>query len=492
MAGVLLGMVFGVLPGLGSVAGMTVVLPLTYGMDQTSAFAFLVGIYMGAVYGGSVTAIMLRIPGDAGSIATVFDGYALTEQGKSKYALGASIMASVSGAILGGIALLLLLPVFGVAALALDSAAYFWIILIALIFIAQAVKKNVRKGLIAATAGLILGTIGIDPLVSTARYTLGSSYLLGGFPLLPLVLGVFGIAHMLGLAQSRAGGIRHVDRASGGRMSEGVWAVFRHWKVTGRSTAIGIATGALPGLGASSGNLIAYSSAQRQAGRDGRFGQGDIRGVIAPESCNNATVAPSLIPTLTLGVPGTVSAAVLMGALVLHGLTPGRELVRDHSDVLYGIVLFMLLSGLVLLPAALGAVSTLARISSVPGHILVPVITVLLVFGVFSDRRLIEDVLLLVGIGVVAYFLELYGFAPAPLLIAFILGPILEVNLRRALLVGGGNATALFDGPIHWILAIVALLLVIRPLLYRPLQRRQPAEEAPSTPDRRDETTRSA
>jgi putative tricarboxylic transport membrane protein len=280
-------------------------------------------------------------------------------------------------------------------------------------------------------------------------------------------------------------------------MGEGLRSVFRYWRVTGRSTAIGVAAGALPGLGASSGNLIANSSAQRQAGRDGRFGQGDIRGVIAPESCNNATVAPSLIPTLTLGVPGTLSAAIFMGALVLHGLTPGRELVRDHPDVLYGIVLFMLLSAVVLLPAALATAGTMARISSVPVHILVPVITVLLVFGVFSNRRILEDVLLLVGVGVVGYFLELYGFPSAPLLIAFILGPVLEVNMRRAMSAGDGTLAPLVDEPVHWILAIVALLILARPLLDRPLERvrgrlgRSRAEEAAPAPDRQDENTRS-
>jgi putative tricarboxylic transport membrane protein len=498
VAGVLLGMVFGVLPGVGAVSGMTLLLPLTYGMETSSAFALLIGIYMGAVYGGSVTAIMLRLPGDPSSIATVYDGYALTQQGKSKVALGASIMASVVGGVLGGVALLLLLPVFAAVALALDSAAYFWIIALALVFISQAIGKNLRRGLIAAVLGLMLGTIGIDPLVSVARYTMDTSYLLGGFPLLPLVLGMFGIAHMLELGQSRAGVAKPVSGASGGNMGEGIRAVFRYWGTTARGTVIGIIAGALPGLGSSSGNIIAYSSAQRAAGTSGRFGQGDVRGVIAPESCNNATVAPSMIPTLTIGVPGTVSAAVLLGALVLHGLTPGRELVRDHADVLYGIVFFMLLSGLVLFPLALGTVNGLARIAAIPMHVMVPVITIMLVFGVYSDRRLIEDVMLLVGIGVVAYFLELYGFASAPLLIAFILGPLLETNLRRALLVGDGDVTALLEGPLHWGLALVTLLLLIRPLFDRQLQslngrlRRRPADEVPPAPVREDQPDRSA
>jgi putative tricarboxylic transport membrane protein len=497
LAGVLLGMVFGVLPGIGGVSGMTLLLPLTYGMETSSAFALLIGIYTGAVYGGSVTSIMLRIPGEPISIALCYDGYPLTQQGKSKVALGASIMSSTTGGVLGGLALLVLLPVFGEIALALDSAAYFWLILLSLLFISQSIGKDMRKGLIAAAAGLILGTIGIDPLVSVARYTLDTTYLLGGFPLLPLLLGVFGIAHMLELGQSRAGiGAHRLDKASGGSMREGIFSVFRNWGTTVRGTVIGIVIGALPGLGSASGNIIAYTSAQRAAGESGRFGRGDIRGVIAPEACNNASVAPSMIPTLTIGVPGGVSAAVLLGALVLHGLTPGRELVRDHPDVIYGIVLFMLLSAVLLLPLALGTVTWLARLAAIPVHIMVPVITVMMVFGVFADRRLLDDVLVMVGIGIAAYFLELYGYTSVPLLIAFILGPLLETNLRRALLVGDGDVTALLEGPLHWALAIIVLFLLVRPLLGRRLQnltgrrRRATAAEVAPARDREDQTNR--
>ncbi|MFW3169730.1 tripartite tricarboxylate transporter permease [Geodermatophilus sp. CPCC 206100] len=499
LAGVLLGMVFGVLPGVGGPSGMTLLLPLTYGMEPSSAFALLIGIYLGAVYGGSVTSILLRIPGEPISIALCFDGYPLTQQGKSKVALGASIMSSATGGVLGGIALLVLLPLFGVVALALDSAAYFWIIVLSLLFIARAIGKDMRKGLIAAAAGLILGTIGIDPLVSVARYTMDTSFLLGGFPLLPLMLGMFGIAHMLELGQSRAiGGSHDLSRAAGGSMLEGILSVIRHWGTTARGTIIGVVVGALPGLGSASGNIIAYSSAQRAAGESGRFGEGDVRGVIAPEACNSASVAPSMIPTLSLGVPGSLSAAVLMGALVLHGLTPGRELVRDHADVIYGIVLFMLLGAALLLPLALGSVRTLARFAYIPMHILVPVITVMLVFGVFADRRLVDDVLLMVGIGIVAYFMELYGYTSAPLLIAFILGPLLETNLRRALLVGDGDVMVLLSKPLHWVLVIVVLLMLLRPLLDRPLQqvktrlRRTPADEVPPAPVREDQPDRSA
>jgi putative tricarboxylic transport membrane protein len=493
-------MVFGVLPGIGGVSGMTLLLPLTYGMETASAFAILIGIYLGAVYGGSVTSILLRIPGEPISIALCYDGYPLTQQGKSRVALGASIMSSTTGGVLGGIVLLVLLPVFGVIALALDSAAYFWIIVLSLLFIAGAIGKEPRKGLIAAALGLILGTIGVDPLVSVARYTMGTSFLLGGFPLLPLMLGVFGIAHMLELGQSRAlSGLGLGGRASGGRMGEGLWSVFRNWQTTVRGTVIGVIVGALPGLGSASGNLIAYSSAQKAAGASGRFGQGDVRGVIAPETSNSASVAPSMIPTLTLGVPGSLSAAVLMGALVLHGLTPGQELVRDHVDVIYGIVLFMLLGAAILLPLALGTVRGLSRLASVPMYIMVPVITITLVFGVYADRRLLDDVLLMVGIGIVAYFLELYGYASSPLLVAFILGPLLETNLRRALLVGDGDVTALLEKPLHWVLALIVLFLLVRPLLDRPLQaltgrlRGRPTEESVEpVPAREDQPDRSA
>lgn len=471
IGGLLLGAVFGVLPGLGSVSGMSVVLPLTYGMSPIAAFALLCGIYIGSVWGGSVTAIMLRIPGDAGSIATVFDGYELTRQGRSRFALGISISASVIGGVLGSIALVLLLPVFGVIATNIDAAAYFWIIVIALVFVAQSVKGNVRRGLISATFGLMLGTIGIDPIVSQTRYTFGEGYLFGGLPLIPLVLGLFGIAHMLQLAQRRsATGAGRVASAAGDRIRDGLIVPLKHWVYTTRATLIGIFSGAVPGLGASSGNLIAYTDAERKAGASGRFGHGDPRGLIAPEASNNATVSPSMVPTLSLGVPGTVSAAVFMGALVLHGLQPGRELVRDHADSLVAIVVLLVLGNIVLLPTALASAGSLARINQVPTRILVPAIIVLLTFGAFASRQLTTDVAVMIIVGVIAYFMERFGFPGVPLLIAFILGPILEVNLRRALVAGDGSVLSLAPSPVHWLL-ILALVALIGGIIYRSARR---------------------
>lgn len=487
LLGLFVGMIFGVLPGLGSVAGMAIVLPLTYGMQHMSAFAVLCGIYVGAVWGGSVTAIMLRIPGDAGSVATTLDGYEFTRQGRSRYALGASIGASVIGGLIGVVALIALLPVFGGIARLMDAATYFWIIVIALIFVAQAIKTNVRRGLISAVLGLMLATIGMGPISGQPRYTMGIDYLLGGLALVPLILGMFGVGEMLRLAQQSTPVVRATRGAEGGQMLPGLRAVFRHWWLLIRAAAIGIFNGAVPGLGAPTANLLAYTDAQRTAGASGTFGRGDIRGVIAPEAANNATIGPSLIPTLTLGVPGTVSAAVFMGALVLHGLPAGRGLVQNHSEVIVAIALLFLICSVLLFPAALSSVSLWARISTVPNTILVPGVIILLVFGVFVSRPLPGDLIVLFVVGVLAFFLERYGYSSIPLLIAFILGPILESNFQRALVVGDGSPIALVANPVHWAL-IAVVVLMIGAMVWKQLKRaraaRTPVDADRPTADR--------
>ncbi len=466
--GTLIGIGVGVLPGLGAATALSLLLPLSFDMATGAAIAFLMGIFVGAVYGGSITSILLNIPGSATSVATMFDGYPLTVKGQSLTALGASILSSSLGGVVGALFLMLVSPYIANYFIHnMDSPAYFWIVFIALTAMVSALGDDRIKGAASALLGFMVGTIGTDVITSRIRYTFGNPYLMDGIGLIPLILGLYAFSHIMSLSlKTEEESISKISSLQGS-----LWNGFKqtiiNYKVLIKSIVIGITIGVFPGIGGATSNLIAYYNAKKSNNQEDTFGKGDIRGVIAPEASNNGSVASSLMPTFTLGIPGGASAAILLSVLMIHGLTPGPLLFEREADFVNHIFLIILIANVLLFPIALLTLRHFAKISLVKINIIIPIILTFIIYGTFGIRSLLYDVIILFVFAILGYCFKKYDIPSVPFLIAFILGPMFELNLRRALMAGDNNVLILLSRPLHWILAIILLLIIIGPILYK-------------------------
>ncbi|NLN07447.1 MAG: hypothetical protein GX167_07505 [Firmicutes bacterium] len=468
--GLLIGIIVGVLPGLGAATALSLLLPLTYRMETSVAIGFLVGVFVGTVYGGSITSILVNIPGAETSVATMFDSYPLTAQGKSLTALGASITASSIGGIAGAIFLMFVSrPIANFFMRNMDSPSYFWIIVIALSVLITAIGKDRIKGLASALLGLMVGTIGMDMMSFNYRYNFGSFALGGGIPMVPLIIGIFALSQIMNLSQKDIGTSISTGEIRG-NLWEGVKETLKNWVLMLRSIIIGIFIGVCPGIGGATANLIAYYDAKGVYNKNDTFGKGDIRGVIAPEASNNATVSATLVPTFTLGIPGGIPAAILMSILMIHGLTPGPTLFTENADFVNQTFITVLIANLILFPVALLTLKPFSQIAKVKISILVPIILPLIIYGVYGQERSLYDVIILFVFGIVGYLFKKYDITLVPFLIAYLLGPMFEVSLRRSLR-AGDDIFILVSKPFHIVLAIIALLMIVGPPIYRLLKK---------------------
>jgi putative tricarboxylic transport membrane protein len=464
--GVLLGTVVGVLPGLGSAAAIALLLPITYYMPATPAIIMLAGIWYGSMYGGSTTSILLRVPGEAASVMTCIDGFEMARQGRAGPALGISAFGSFIAGTVGVVGLMFLAPPLAEFALEFGPPEYFALAVLGLTLVSYLASRSVPKALAMAVVGLLLGTVGLDPVRSAARFTFGSLTLQGGIELVPMVMGLFGLAEVFVMLE-RALTLAEVAPAPKGFRS--LLPTRQDWRdsagAIGRGTVIGFLVGILPGAGATIASFVAYAVEKSRSKHPERFGAGAIEGVAAPESANNSATAGGFIPLLTLGIPSNVVMALMLGAFLLHGITPGPTLLSQKPEMFWGVVTSMYVGNVMLMILNLPLIGLFTRITRVPSSILGPIIVLVCLVGAYGVNNNPIDILVMVGFGVLGYVMVKFGYEPAPLVLAFVLGPMIETSLRQSLVLSQGSFLIFFGRPIAGALLGVALFMVVARLL---------------------------
>ncbi|WP_324669411.1 tripartite tricarboxylate transporter permease [Geochorda subterranea] len=463
--GTLSGTLVGVLPGLDVPTVLALLLPITYQLhDPLGAVIMMAGIFYGACFGGSRSSILFGIPGEATSAVTAIDGHALAREGKAAVALAAAVVASFVGGTLSIVALTLLAQPLASVALLFGPPEYFSLALLGLTLTVYLLGDSPTKGIIMAILGLLLSMVGLDPVSGVPRLTFGSAHLMTGIDLTVLTLGLFGVGGLLSAVEKAAGEpipIKIAGLAAHLReLRNSAWAMVR-------GAVGGFAVGALPGGGATLASIISYTVERRMSRRPERFGRGAIEGVAAPEAANNAAATSSFIPLLTLGIPGNASIAIVYAALLVNGIMPGPYLVQEEPELFWGVISSMYLGNLMLLLLNLPLSSLWAQITRVPLKYLAPAVGVLTLLGAYSVNNFVNDIWVMLAIGVVAYVARRHGFEPGPLLLAFVLGPILERSLRQSLILSHGSPIIFVDRPISGtLLLLVAVALFGRSLTW--------------------------
>ena len=464
-----IGIMIGALPGLSAAMGVALIIPITFGMPPSTGLIVLAGIYCGAIFGGSISAILIHTPGTPASAATAIDGYQLTLQGKAGKALGTAVISSFFGGLLSCISLYFFSPPLAKLAMAFGSPEYFWLSIFGLTIIAGVSSDSMIKGLISGAFGLLLSTIGMDTMNGVFRFTFGQAALYEGLPFTATLIGLFSMSQVLVLAD-------HKIRKAGELVDfdDRVLLNRKEMKLIAptivRSWIIGNVIGILPGAGASIASFLGYNEARRASKHKEAFGHGSIEGVAGSEAANNAVTGGSLIPTLTLGIPGESVTAVLMGGLLIHNMQPGPDLFNKYAAVTYTFFAGFVFVQFFMLALGLWGSRWFAKISRVSDAILIPIIFALSVVGSYAIRNSMADVVIMFVFGVIGYFVKLFGLNSAAIVLALILGPIGERGLRRSLLLSKGNPAILFSTPVCWVLIALCIFSIFSPMLMQKLE----------------------
>jgi len=466
IAGTLLAMVFSFLPGLSGVTLMALAIPFTITWEPLPLLLVFGAFVGGATFMGSVSSILFNIPGRPSSAATLLDGYPLAQQGKARTALACAASASALGSTFGIVVLVLLIPVMRSALLKFGPAEFLMLAIWGLTSLAVLTRYSVLKGLVAAGLGLLFAFVGYDPRTAELRYTCGLFYLHDGISLVPAFLGLFALSEMLDLAASRRSTISGESRRGKltGDLWEGLLAPFRHFGLFLRSSVIGTVIGILPGVGASVAGFVAYGHAAQSARDASRFGSGDLRGVLAPEAANDAKDGGALVPTLAFGIPGGSGTAMLLAALMLHGLTPGRAMMSQHLDLVFVLIWSLFLSNLLTSLVGLAVVNPLAQLTRIPVNSLVPVLLSLATLGAFIYRGNLNDVGLSYAFGLLGFLMKRYGWPRIPLVIGMVLGPLFETNFHITVQLESLGRIHLWTRPIFLTLLVLTAAGLIRSL----------------------------
>ncbi|MEI7673646.1 MAG: tripartite tricarboxylate transporter permease, partial [Deltaproteobacteria bacterium] len=427
--GAILGTAIGVLPGLGPPATIALLLPVTFKMDPVSAVIMLSGIFYGAMYGGSTTSILLNIPGEAASVVTCLDGYKMARNGRAGAALGISAIGSFIAASLAVLGISILAPTLASFALKFGPPEYFCLVLLGLMMAVYLSEESVLKGMMMGILGLLLGTIGLDPVSGTQRFTFGVSRLTDGVDFVVMVMGLFGLAEILCNLEAPENREIFKTALKGLLPTREDWR--QCWASVLRGSFLGFFIGVLPGGGAIISSFAAYAVEKRLSKHPERFGNGAIEGVAAPEAANNAAATSSFIPLLTLGIPGNASIAMIFVALMIHGIRPGPLLLQDHPQLFWGVIASMYVGNVMLLGLNLPLVGFWVRMLKVPYRYLAVVVVVVCVIGAYSVNNSTWDVGMMVFFGVVGYLLRKFAFPASPFILAMILGPMLEKTLQQ-------------------------------------------------------------
>lgn len=460
--GTVIGIFMGSVPGLTVTMGVALFLPVTFGMSPIEGLSLLLGLYIGGTSGGLISAILLKMPGTPASIATTFDGYPMAQRGEAGRALGIGILYSFLGGTFSLAVLFWVSPWLAELALQFGPYEYFAIALFSLTLVAGLSGDSLSRGLISAVMGLCIAFIGMAPITAFPRFTFGFDELDAGISLLPALIGLFAVAQVFEEAEKRstktaAKAVAYKIRGFGVSMKE----FFKQGGNLLRSSAIGTAIGILPGLGGAVCNIIAYSVARRQSRKPEQFGTGCVAGVVASESSNNASIGGAMVPLMTLGIPGDNTTAILLAGFMIHGITPGPMLFETDGVLVYGIFTALMLANLFMLVAMFAGMKGFVRVLSVPRHILLPAIMALCVIGAYGLNNRIFDIWTMLVFGVLGFLMTKVRLPATPLLLGFILGPILEVNLRRGLMKSQGDPTAFVTEPISGVILAVTLAIVV-------------------------------
>lgn len=458
--GVFLGTFIGVLPGLGSLAAISMLLPMSFYLEPTTALILLAGIYYGGEYGGSIASILLNLPGTPSAAVTCLDGNPMAKQGRAGVALFVTAIASFTGGSVGVIALMGFGPTIAQVGLSFGPADYFALMLLGLVAAVTVGGGSIVKGLIMVVLGLLLGTVGTDVTSGEFRYTFGFLELRDGVSLVAIAMGLFGIAEVV--SSVREAGTRKItEPVTMKSMMPTRDDMRRTVGPMARGSSIGGFLGALPGAGTVIAAFLAYATEIRLAKDKTRFGKGAVEGVAAPESANNAAAQTAFIPTLTIGIPGSATMSIMLGALMIHGITPGPLLVSDHPTIFWGLIASFWIGNLFLLVLNIPLIGLWVKVLQFPYKFIYPVVIALICIGVFSMRTSVFDVGLVVIFGGLGYLLQRTGYSAAPLILGFVLGPMLEENLRRAMLLARGDVMRVVSDPLTGtILAMSALMLL--------------------------------
>ncbi|UOM33281.1 tripartite tricarboxylate transporter permease [Acuticoccus sp. I52.16.1] len=458
-AGVTLGTLVGVLPGIGALATISMCLPLTFYLDPTVALIMLAGIFYGAQYGSSTAAILLNIPGTATAAATCLDGHPMARNGRAGVALFMTSIASFVGGSFAIALLILFAPMLANVAVRFTSAEYFAIMLLGLVAASTLSVGSPIKGLAMVFVGIAVGLAGMDVNTGTLRFAFGSYRFADGFSLVAVAMGIFGISEIIkNLAHNDAPRIER--KAITFRSLVPTRADWRaSWGPMGRSSVLGSAVGILPGAGPSIAAFMAYAMERKLSRHPEKFGTGTVEGVVAPEAANNASVQAAFIPTLSLGIPGDAVMAVLIGALMIHGIAPGPLLVVEHPEMFWGLVASFWVGNVLLLVLNIPFIGLWVRVLTIPYRVLYPAMLFFICVGVYSVNNSVFDVYVAMGFGVIGYLLMLYNFPIAPLLLGYILGPLMEQHLRRTLLISRGDILVFLERPVS--AALIGLTLAI-------------------------------
>ncbi|MCC7427906.1 MAG: tripartite tricarboxylate transporter permease [Alphaproteobacteria bacterium] len=460
LVGVTLGTMIGILPGIGPIVTISVLLPLTYGLTPAGALIMLAGIYYGAQYGGSTTAILVNMPGEASSVVTCIDGYRMARQGRAGPALAIAAIGSLVAGVIGTLLLAILGPQLAEFALSFSAPEYFALALMAMVGASALVRGSAIKGGLMALTGILIGLVGIDVSSGVPRFTFGFQPLMEGIDFAIVAMGLFAIAEILSLLEKAEGrSVTEIEvkgvMPSGADLRASTAPILR-------GTAVGSFFGVLPGAGAATSAFAAYMLEKRFGRAGERLGTGAIEGVAAPESANNAAAQTAFIPTLTLGVPGSGTMALMMGAMMIHGIQPGPQVMSRYPELFWGLAVSMLVGNVMLVVLNLPLIRFWVMLLRVPYRVLYPAILVFSCVGIYSLNRSVVDVGLAAMFGLVGYAFIKLEFEPAPLVLGLVLGPMLEENFRRALVISHGDPTILFTRPISAaFMALTALMLVV-------------------------------
>ncbi|MDP2643935.1 MAG: tripartite tricarboxylate transporter permease [Desulfobacterales bacterium] len=479
LLGTLLGMLFGILPGLGGPQVLALLLPITYGMDVNLAIVLLVGSMSSIAFGGSIPAILLNTPGTGQSAATCFDGFPLAQQGKAGMAIGAAATASCLGAIFGALVLTILLPIGKHVVLLFSYPEYFMLALMGLSVIAVVSQGSLWKGLAAAGLGLTFSTIGYDPITGSARFTFGSDYLWDGIRLVPAFIGLFAVGESIDLFLKK-GKISQVPYTGKiGGVMEGILSVFRNFGLFLRCSSIGCIIGIIPGVGGAVSNFIAYGHAVQSSKNPESFGTGDIRGVIAPEAANDSKDGGALVPTLIFGIPGSLEMAVFLGALIVMGLEPGPRMMLDRPEIILVLIYTLVAGNIICSLIGLFGAGYLSRLTFFPSSLLAPVIFMLALMGSYLTHGMIHDVVLSLVFGILAFAMKRFGFPRIAVVIAIVLGGLAQKTFHQTLMLWG--IKGFFIRPIALGLFLVTVGMIAIPFVQNFLRKRRAAASPEGT-----------
>ncbi len=461
--GMMIGIIFGALPGLTATMAVALFTPITFGMNPVVGILMLLSMYCGATYGGSITAILIKTPGTPASAATAIDGYALTQQGHGGKALEMALFASTVGGIISALMLLFIAPVMAKVATSFGPPEFFALALFGLTIISSISGNNIIKGLIMGAIGMLVSCIGLDRITGVPRLTFNHRYLVGGLQLIPVLIGLFAISELVRKVEKKDFNVSDV-------------AEFSKEKLTGseikgsfltmiKSSIIGTVIGAIPGTGAAIASFISYGEAKRVSKTPEKFGSGSLDGIAASEAGNNGVTGATLIPLLTLGIPGDAVTAILLGSLMIQGMIPGPSLFQTHGKVLYTIMVGLIFVNIFMFIEGKFLIKLFVKITKVPMNFMIPVIILLCITGAYAVNNAYFDVLVMLAFGLVGYVFSRFGFPVTPMLLAIILGPTAEESMRQSLIISNGSIKIFFTRPICLAFIILSVLSIALPII---------------------------